>query len=420
MNNRSAGLGSSVVQTCSQSGGQNATLPNPASLVPESTPPGQCPRCTFQNHPSLPVCEICGAPLLDIPGGRATVPEDSIQRTDSPGQTLYTGHGEDDTLESVRFSFRLGGEKTFHERLQGAMVQRKWLLYSAPPVPKPSPGSSEGAGSSGSSTPASSLSQRVVGIAGLEQRGHELRKNNEMVIGNAFEDLEALMTSAKEIIALAESFASRSESSSTEGNALLSKSASALGMVTTKDMFGSGSNAESLYISELSRNLAEFLTDDTKGILKREGGIVSLVDLWAIFNRTRGGVELVSPTDFHKAAQLWDKLRLPVRLRRFKSGLLVVQGRDRTDEKTIANILSWLKDMHDVPPPSEVTWDWHLFGRGVTAQEAAERFGWSVGVAGEELEMAEDRGVLCREQGIEGSKFWENWIVNPPVTVDQA
>lgn len=257
---------------------------------------------------------------------------------------------------------------------------------------------------------------KVVGIAGLERRGLEQRRNNELMIGTAFEDLEALMTSAKEIVALAESFASQANlgiDGNSEASALLSQSASALGLVTTKDMLGSGS--DSLYVSELSRNLAELLTDDTRGILKREGGIITLVDLWALFNRARGGVELVSPTDFEKAAQLWDKLKLPVRLRRFKSGLLVVQGRDRTDEKTIASLLSWLRELHHEPPASEVPWDWRLYGRGVTAQEAAERFGWSVGVASEELEMAEEKGVLCREQGLDGLRFWENWLVNMPV-----
>ena len=51
-----------------------------------------------------------------------------------------------------------------------------------------------------------------------------------------------------------------------------------------------------------------------------------------------------------------------------------------------------------------------MFGRGVTARDVAERFGWSIAVAEEELEMAEERGVLCREEGIEGLKFWENFI----------
>ena len=348
-------------------------------------------------------CELCGAPLLsqELPTGL----DRPMVRTDSPGPVLnhLPAPGTEEN-ESIKLSFRAGGEKIFHERLKGCMTQRKWLLQGAPPVPRPNRQSGSETGS-GSSTPTGER-VKTAGIAGLEQRRMEVRKNNELVIGNAFEDLEALMASAKEIVALAESFATNSAN----GNADSSAVANALGLVTTKDMLGGGSNSESLYISELSRNLAEFLTDDSRGVLRKAGGIISLVDLWAMFNRARGGVELVSPADFEKAARLWEKLRLPVRLREFRSGVLVVQGRDRTDEKTIKALLIWLSDLHSFPPDKELAWDWQAFGRGVTAQDAAERFGWSIGVAEEELEMAEEKGALCREESIEGLKFWENWI----------
>lgn len=365
-----------------------------------------CPRCTFLNHPSLLSCELCGAPLLsqDLPTGL----DPSQRRKVSPGPTLnqLPAPGTE-TNESIKLSFRGGGEKVFLERLKVCMTQRKWILQNAPPIPKPNRHARTDSGSgSGSSTPAGERA-KTVGIAGLEQRRLEVRKNNELVIGNAFEDLDALMASAKEIIALAESFAS---SNGTNGNTESNAVASALGLVTTKEMLGGGSNSESLYISELSRNLAEFLTDDARGVLRKTGGIISLVDLWATFNRARGGVELVSPLDFEKAARLWEKLKLPVRLRQFRSGVLVVQGSDRTDEKTIKTLLTWLRDLHVVPPEKEVPWDWQEFGRGVTSQDAAEHFGWSIGVAEEELEMAEERGALCRETSIEGVKFWENWI----------
>lgn len=303
-------------------------------------------------------------------------------------------------------------------------MQRKWLLQNAPPIPQQYYASDGGTytGSNGS-TAQEPPKARKVGIAGLERRDLEVRKTNELVIGSAFEDLQALMTSAKEVIAMAERFAAAQHSD--DGNSANSAEASALlqdlGLVTTKDMLSKGSSSETLYVTELSRNLAEYLTDDARGVLRKEGGIMSLVDLWAVFNRTRNGIELVSPLDFEKAAQMWDALRLPVRLRRFKSGLLVVQGRERTDEKTVSSILAWLKESHSVPPDAyydaagtiaapAVKWDWQLFGRGVTAQEVAERFGWSVGVASEELEMAEEKGALCREQGVDGVRFWENYF----------
>ncbi|KAJ9143902.1 Vps36-domain-containing protein [Coniochaeta hoffmannii] len=392
--------------------------------TPSSTPPPQtadpdasfqCPRCTFLNHPSLMVCEICGAQLIshDVPAEL----RQTQARTESPGPFLNPAvsslASSPDSPESVKISFRGGGEKIFYERLKGAMTQRKWLLQGAPPIPKSirsSDGNSSLGGSDSGATVAQTERVKTAGIAGLEQRGLDRRKNNEIVIGTAFEDLEALMASAKEIVALAESFARQGKSGKTsaQDSALLAESAAQLGLITTKDIVGGAD--ESLYLSELARNLAEFLTDDARGVLKKAGGIMSLVDLWAMFNRARGGVELVSPQDFEKAVRLWEKLKLPVRLRTFKSGVMVVQGRDRTDETTVKALLGWLQDLHSFPPDREVPWDWQRFGRGVTAQDAAERFGWSIGVAEEELEMAEERGVLCREEGIEGLKFWENFI----------
>lgn len=368
-----------------------------------------CPRCTFDNEAGLLECEVCGA-RLPVPDPRLEL--DHSVRTPSPGPALGKLSLNEDTPNPVKFSFRANdkGEKVFYERLKAALVQRKWLLGSAPPIPQ----STEAANARANQQ----NGRKLVGIAGLEFRGKAQRISNERLIGNAFEDLEALMISAKEIIALAESFSNQARQSndlSSEDDSVILQSASALGLATTKDMLGS----DTLYISELSRNLAEFLLDDSKGVLHKGGGVMSLVDVWAVFNRARNGVELVSPADFQKAAELWEKLKLPIRLRRFKSGLLVVQGRDRTDKKTISNILAWLKEFRDIPPSEPVAWDWQTFGKGVTIQDAAKRFGWSMGIATEELEMAEERGILCRDQGLDGVRFWENWLTKTsPAMVD--
>lgn len=376
-----------------------------------------CPRCTFVNHPSLMECEICGAPLAAVKHLKIN---DDERRSESPAPFFEQDHIKNtETAESMKLSFRGGGEKALHERLKSALIQRKWLLYDAPPVPTPSQATSSPSLTATAGTvenPISTPPRSLAGIAGLERRGFEARKNNEVVIGNAFEDLEALMASAKQIVSLAEALGRESgmasDATSAETNAVLSESAAAMGMLTTKDMLGSG--AENLYLSELSRNLAEYLTDDRKGVLHREGGTMSLIDLWAVFNRSRNGVELVSPSDFQRAAELWEKLKLPVRLRRFKTGLLVVQRYDWSDEKTLKLLQDWMGELRRIPPAEPVIWDWYLFGRSVTAQEAAQRFKWSVGVAAEELEMAEDKGLLCREEGIEGLRFWCNYITSDP------
>jgi ESCRT-II complex subunit VPS36 len=408
-----------------QEGGQQydeSGTANPVNSPDYSTAPAQkssirCPRCTFRNHPSLLTCEICDAPLSTNNSAPPSLRSES-SRADSPGPSLdSTGRVLNLSPEYVKISFRAGGEKIFHERLRGAMIQRRWLLKNAPPIPQPNYNITDSAGALanlhvGTGGHVVNERPRAVGIAGLERRGLELRKNNETVISNAFEDLEALMASAKEIIALAESFSNNSSNDSQEANEILKESAAALGMVTTKAMLGSNSGSDSLYISELSRSLAEYLTDDRRGILRKEGGIMSLVDLWAIFNRASTGVELVYPPEFEKAAQMWEKLGLPVRLRKFRNGLMVVQRHDWTDDKCIAQLLAWLQDLRLSPTLEDAGANSHVFGRGVTAQDAAARFGWSVGVASEELEMAEEKGALCREESIEGLRFWENGLLN--------
>jgi hypothetical protein len=371
-----------------------------------------CPRCTFHNAPGMSVCEICSAPLPNAIFVHRL--QDSNARANSPGPEISgLSLEEDHEPQMVKFSFRAGGDRVFYDRLKNAMIQRKWLLQQAPPIPKADQTPSSTPSSGAETTGVSETRVKAAGIAGLEQRGLRTRKNNEAVLGSAFEDLEALMASAKDIVALAERFAAESgsnkELSGASSDPVLSQSAVALGMITTKDVLGDSSNT--LYINELARNLAEYATDDRRGVLRHQGGTMSLVDLWAVFNKSQNGVELVSPADFHKAAEAWERLSLPIKLRRYRSGLLVVQRKDASDEKTIKQLQDWLNSLRNMQPDQAVPWDQATFGLGVTAQQAAAKFGWSLGVASEELEMAEETGALCREEGVEGLKFWLNILI---------
>jgi len=100
----------------------------------------------------------------------------------------------------------------------------------------------------------------------------------------------------------------------------------------------------------------------------------------------------VSPTDLAGACGMFPKLRLPVGLMTFKSGLVVVRDSSTTEDVVERNVLRYLASV----------------GHGVTALEVGGQFNWSVGVAMELLQMAEEKGVLCRDVTIEGIRFWEN------------
>ncbi|KAI5853840.1 EAP30/Vps36 family-domain-containing protein [Tricharina praecox] len=356
---------------------QTQPRPSPAAATTAAPDSGlACPRCTFHNHPSLHICELCGESLqtIAIPVPRAlAIAQPTPSRTSSPAPV---------DVPIIKFSFRAGGSTAFLTHLKSALIQRKWLLSTAPPVPRP---------------PSPSGTTKRVGIGGLERKTLSQTRQNEMVLGSAFEDLESLKAAAKEVIALAESFARLPGNAGVE--AIGGGAAQALGLVS-RDMFSNTSSAgDKAWIDELSRQVAEFLADDARGVLKKEGGVITLVDLWALYNRVRG-IDLISPQDLQKATTRFEALRLPVRTRTFKSGLVVVQDVGRRDDETVRRIVEWIA--------ADGSGRW---GRGVTAGEAADRFGWSLRVASEELEMAEERGALCREVGIEGVRFWGNWFV---------
>jgi len=103
------------------------------------------------------------------------------------------------------------------------------------------------------------------------------------------------MARAKDLIALAEQLASKlssaPSSSASDARVALQESTELLGLntpIVTKEIAG----GEEAYWAELARQVAEFLTSEERGtgesILRREGGIVPLIDLFAIYNRARG------------------------------------------------------------------------------------------------------------------------------------
>lgn len=82
--------------------------------------------------------------------------------------------------------------------------------------------------------------------------------------------------------------------------------------------------------------------------------------------------ELISPKDLHTACQLFPELNLPLRLRKFDSGLLVIQTMARYSDDEVSVTIT--KRIQDLPP-----------GAGLTAVELAGAIQISVALAQEQL-----------------------------------
>eukprot|EP00934_Nitzschia_sp_Nitz4_P001922 Nitzschia sp. Nitz4//scaffold313_size41840//30230//31573//NITZ4_007438-RA/size41840-processed-gene-0.13-mRNA-1//-1//CDS//3329547436//1922//frame0 len=154
---------------------------------------------------------------------------------------------------------------------------------------------------------------------------------------------------------------------------------------------GSGGNhpsAHEEYYELLARQLADFLLPK----LPSMGGILSLTDVYCLFNRARG-TNLVSPEDLRQACDVLTDLRLGISPRTFPSSGVVVIQLDAQFDAPHQRLL-------DLCP--------------TTALEASHVLKLSPLLALEQLEEAERQGWLCRDVTLETVRFYPNsfdkWI----------
>ncbi|KAJ0045859.1 hypothetical protein Pint_05725 [Pistacia integerrima] len=157
-----------------------------------------------------------------------------------------------------------------------------------------------------------------------------------------------------------------------------------------------------------------FLADFVKIPLERAGGMINLIDIYCLFNRARGTVEnyspalslctaLISPDDLLQACSLWEKFDVPVMLRKFDSGVMVIQNKSHSDEEVFARI----KALVTKPEALQA---------GISASDAAMALGIAPAMAKEHLLTAESRGLLCRDISPDGFHFYFNLF--PEIVLD--
>ncbi|KAH9295024.1 hypothetical protein KI387_038612, partial [Taxus chinensis] len=283
----------------------------------------------------------------------------------------------------------------FVARLREIMRSREWEhdSNSVENVDKQVGGVVEGDGGS------SRMRASMAGVSGILRKEQEQWEETDKSLHEAFQDLNALMSKAKEMVMLAEKMRTKLLAGSTGQSGAVNDDE----MGTKQEMqdwllsVGIASpvtkeTAGALYHQQLSRQLADFV----KIPLERAGGMVALVDVYCMFNRARG-TELISPEDLLQACAIWEKLNVSVILRRFDSGVMVIQSKARSDAEVFARITDLV-----VKPEALQT--------GVGASEAARTLGVAPALAKEYLLMAESKGFLCRDDGPDGLRFYINFF----------
>ncbi|KAM0950493.1 putative vacuolar protein sorting protein 36, GLUE [Dioscorea sansibarensis] len=236
----------------------------------------------------------------------------------------------------------------------------------------------------------------VVGVSGILRKEQEMWENTDKSLQDAFQDLNALMSKAKEMVMLAEKMRQKllsGPSSHVNSNDedigskqdiqdwLLS-----VGIVSpvTKESAGA------LYHQQLSRQLADFV----KLPLEKAGGMIALIDVYCLFNRARG-TELISPEDLLQACAIWEKFDVPIMLRKFDSGVMIIQNKAHSDEEVLARITALA-----MKPDA--------LRMGISPTDAALMLGIAPAMAKEHLLTAESKGFLSRDVSPDGFRFYIN------------
>mmetsp|Transcript_15273 Transcript_15273/g.22857 ORF Transcript_15273/g.22857 Transcript_15273/m.22857 type:complete len:404 (+) Transcript_15273:61-1272(+) len=235
---------------------------------------------------------------------------------------------------------------------------------------------------------------KSAGISGIVRNIERNVEKRDQSLQEAFQDLDALMLKAKEMVALAKKVAAlqqqtavaQSEPSMGKEQQTFNQYMMSVGIANPVTKRSTGS----LFHSQLARELSEFLQKP----LAKHGGVLTLPDVYCIFNRARG-TELISPDDLVRASHLFRALDLPVELREFRSGVLVVQSKSHSDEAITQRLLALVKERERLTPldVSKLTDTPHPLAK-------------------EQLLIAEQQGVLCRDESFEGLVFYENLFLS--------
>ncbi|KAF9468345.1 EAP30/Vps36 family-domain-containing protein [Collybia nuda] len=398
-------------------------IPSPRSTTPASnTDPDTiaCPACTFLNHRSLRSCEICST---ELPRVRRTMKSAPSSRPVSPDLD-----DEDSPLtRMVKISFRKGGDKPFYTVLKRSLKSKIWEAN----------GFGTNASINTRSVPTTSDRSGVSksGISGILQTVEDSAQGRQMGMMDAFQDLEALMVKAKDMVRLAaelnEKLTAASTSSSTQSPLSLAStptsssttlishaepeeatfirsSLSQLGLQmsnapVTLDMM----KDERRWIEELARELAQVLQGSREGGgMMKNRGIIALDEAWGGWNRARG-VALIPPSTFLSVLPHLPSCTEPtIQSRTFLSGLGVLH----TPMYSAAAFAAKLSGMLALTGPK-------------TTIEVALEEGITVGLSSEMIAAAEADGSICRDDsataivggggaGDAGLRWWPNLFVD--------
>lgn len=404
----------------------------------------QCAKCTFINHPSMKYCELCGNELrsnvlshllqkrLHSSESALFLPDMPIASSESTNPLNIVLDGEEELFSGnkpyIKVSFHSGGETSFYQSLIEQLDKLRWEALV-------NTGNVNENGAKVDDVAESPPQIKTGGIHNLQSLSEQRRKQNELVLTSSLEDLEQLMYKAQDLIQLSAAFSTLVEPSK------ILKPHTIIPPLNIK-------KSSALYHQELARHISEYLMNFE---LLKSSSMITSQDLFANYNRylvlTQGfGTQMISPQDFRRSLDLASDLQLPVSLKTYGSGLVVItQGQGQLQHQLHVSVVQFLEKQYqkfryhkirqlvllgqlqaadsDAGEVLGETGDFKTglyweedayleeqdsFFRGNTIGEIADNFNWSYSIALEELDTCVAEGVVVIDQNILGTFYFTN------------
>jgi len=311
------------------------------------------------------------------PGGLARSAKVSCQLMEvkpnkKPGPYSRSSHN------SIKMGFKNHGDNEFYLQLNKAVEKQQWVSkYQTSPQ--------------NLNQPLESMNIRMSGISGIRNKMEAKNRKNESDISDAFQDLKNLMGKAKEMVDLSNAIAKKIKEKNgdiTDDETVKFKShLLSLGIANpvTKETHGDSVHFHTQVAKEVCRLLGEIVTKE---------GMMLLSDAYVRVNRARG-TELLSPDDLLQSCKVMGPAKLSLSLRKFESGVLVLQSSQHSDDVII-----------------KMTSEKVTTNESLSAQQLADMLKISVLLAKEHLLLTEKRGNICRDDSSEGLRFYPNLLLS--------
>lgn len=163
--------------------------------------------------------------------------------------------------------------------------------------------------------------------------------------------------------------------------------------------------SDNQYYRSLAKQICEILLNP----ISEMGGMMALADVYCRVNRARG-LELLSPEDLLNACKIMESLDLPLKLYQFNSGVMVLQLQSLNDESVAEATADLVMVFSFIVIFIVCVFFWlQLEEKGsLSCEELAQLLGISVVLAKERFRTAENLGKCCRDDSMEGLRFYPN------------